>query len=64
MNLIMSDPVLLVHRGAFRDKAMRQKRTPAEETTAGLHANGKAEIPVLTSVGLETNGSLNVLEAA
>ena len=60
----MSDPVLLVHRCAFQDKAMRRKRIPAEETTAGLHANGKAEIPVLTSVGLETNGSLNVLEAA
>lgn len=60
----MSDPVLLVHRGALQDKAMRRKRIPAEETTIGLHANGKAEIPAQTSVGLEMNGSLNVLEAA
>tara|TARA_R110000850_G_scaffold21106_8_gene62494 strand:+ start:578 stop:1102 length:525 start_codon:yes stop_codon:yes gene_type:complete len=62
--LIKSDPTLLVHRGICQDRAMRRERISKEEITAALHANGKAEMSPLTSVVLETDGSLNVFEAA
>ena len=63
-NLIKSDPALLVHRGIYQDRAMRRERISTEEITAALHANGKVEMSALTSVVLETDGSLNVFEAS
>jgi len=61
-NLIKSNPQLLVHRGVYQDKAMRDERISKEEITAALHANGKQEMSAQTSVVLETDGSLNVFE--
>jgi len=63
-NLIKSTPKLLVHRGVYQDKAMRDERVSREEITAALHANGKPEVSAQISVVLETDGSLNVFEPA
>lgn len=62
--LIKSNPTLLVHRGAYQDKAMHVERVSKEEILAALHANGLAEMSDLHSVVLETDGSLNVFRAA
>ena len=43
-NLIKSTPKLLVHRGVYQDKAMREERISKEEITAALHANGNADL--------------------
>ncbi|AKH99555.1 Protein of unknown function (DUF421) [Hoeflea sp. IMCC20628] len=61
--LIKSNPTLLVHRGAYQDKALRAERVSKEEILAALHANGLAEMSDLHSVVLETDGSLNVFKA-
>jgi len=63
-NLIKSEPRLLVHRGVYQDRAMRRERVTKEEITAALHGNGKTDLSAVTSVVLETDGSLNVFEAA
>lgn len=63
-NLIKSEPRLLVHRGVYQDAAMRRERVTIEEIMAALHENGKTDLTADTSVVLETDGSLNVFEAA
>ncbi|WP_152599514.1 YetF domain-containing protein [Hoeflea sp. BAL378] len=61
--LIKSNPRLLVHRGIYQDRAMRDERVTRAEIAAALHAQGKAEVSDL-SVILETDGSLNVFAPA
>lgn len=61
--LIKSNPTLMVHRGVYQEKALRAERVSKDEIAAALHASGKAEMSVLHSVVLETDGSLNVFEA-
>lgn len=61
--LIKSNPRLLVHRGVYQDRAMRDERVTRAEIAAALHAQGKAEVSDL-SVILETDGSLNVFAPA
>ncbi|MGJ8573158.1 MAG: DUF421 domain-containing protein [Hoeflea sp.] len=63
-NLIKSEPRLLVHRGVYQDRAMRRERVTREEIISALHGNGKTDLSAVTSVVLETDGSLNVFEAA
>ncbi|SOE11650.1 uncharacterized protein DUF421 [Hoeflea halophila] len=63
-NLIKSEPRLLVHRGVYQEAAMWRERVPVEEIMAALHENGKTDLTADTSVVLETDGSLNVFEAA
>ncbi|MBU4529964.1 MAG: DUF421 domain-containing protein [Hoeflea sp.] len=61
--LVKSEPALLVHRGTYQDKALREERVTREEITAALHASGEAELSAFHSVVLETDGSLNVFKA-
>ena len=63
-NLIKSQPTLLVHRGVFQDSAMKSERVTKEEVETALRSSGKSGLTPALSVILETDGSLNVFEAA
>ncbi len=62
-DLIKSKPTLLVHRGVFREQAMRTERVTREEVETALRGSGKSELTPDLSVILETDGSLNVFQA-
>lgn len=61
--LMKSSPKILVHRGVYQDRAMRDERVTRAEITAALHSQGKTEASDC-SVILETDGSLNVFTPA
>ncbi|MDP2118977.1 MAG: DUF421 domain-containing protein [Hoeflea sp.] len=61
--LIKSNPTLLVHRGVYQERAMREERVTKAEIAAALHSSGKGKISAECSVILETDGTLNVFKA-
>jgi uncharacterized membrane protein YcaP (DUF421 family) len=61
-NAISSEPRLLMHRGRFIDAAMADERVTRDEVLASLRAAGMAQPGPQTSVILETNGDVSVLE--
>lgn len=63
-NLIKSQPTLLVHRGVFQESSMKTERVTREEIETALRGSGKSEMTPALSVILETDGSLNVFQAA
>lgn len=63
-DLIKSKPTLLVHRGVIQASAMRTERVTKEEIETALRGSGKSGLAPTVSVILETDGSLNVFEAA
>ena len=60
-NLIKAEPTLLVHEGRYLDTALRQQRVTREEIGAALRQSGKTDIAAVTSVVLETDGSMTVI---
>ena len=60
-NLIKAEPTLLVHEGRYLDVALRQQRVTREEIGAALRQSGKTDIAAVTSVVLETDGSMTVI---
>lgn len=60
-NLIKAEPTLLVHEGRYLDAALRQQRVTREEIGAALRQSGKTDIAAVTSVVLETDGSMTVI---
>ena len=60
-DLIKDEPSLLVHEGRYLDGALRKQRVTREEIRAALRASGKTEVAEVTSVVLETDGSLTVI---
>ena len=60
-NLIKAEPTLLVHEGQYLDAALRQQCVTREEIAAALRQNGKTDIANVTSVVLETDGSMTVI---
>lgn len=59
--LIKAEPTLLVHEGRYLDAALRRQRVTREEIDAALRQHGQADIANVTSVVLETDGSLSVI---
>ena len=59
--VVKAQPTLIVHKGEFLDSAMLRERVTREEVLAVLRSNGIADIGAVSSVVLETNGSMSVL---
>lgn len=62
--LVKSEPTLLLHRGGFLDRALRQQRVTREEVVSAIRAAGVARIEDAGAVVLETDGTLSVVPAA
>ncbi|TNC66634.1 DUF421 domain-containing protein [Rubellimicrobium roseum] len=63
-DLVKAQPALLVHRGQWREAAMRRERVTREEVLAALRSQGVAVLDDSTTVVIETDGSLSVLAEA
>lgn len=59
--LVKAQPTILLHRGAWRQAAMRRERVTEEEVLAALRSQGTTHIEGTTTVVIETDGSLSVL---
>ncbi|TCZ57312.1 DUF421 domain-containing protein [Roseicella aquatilis] len=62
--LVKSEPSLLLHRGRFLDRAMRDQRVTREEVISALRSSGLARPEDAAAVVLETDGSLSVVPGA
>ncbi|GEP06479.1 DUF421 domain-containing protein [Methylobacterium oxalidis] len=60
-HLVKSEPSLLLHRGRFLDKALREQRVTREEVLAALRSQGAYDVAAVSAVVLETDGSLSVM---
>jgi uncharacterized membrane protein YcaP (DUF421 family) len=63
-NLVKAQPRLLVHRGQWMPDAMRRERVTEEEVLAALRTQGIPAIDEMTTLVLETEGSLSILTSA
>lgn len=61
---IKSEPTLLAHDGRYVAAAMRKQRVTEDEISAALRASGKSDISKISSVVLETDGSMTVVPKA
>ena len=59
--LVKSEPSLLLHRGRFLDRALREQRVTREEVLAALRSQGAYDVAAVSAVVLETDGSLSVM---
>ncbi|MEO5733736.1 MAG: YetF domain-containing protein, partial [Rubrivivax sp.] len=62
--LVKSTPTLLLFRGSFVDRAMREQRVTESEVRAAIRSGGAAAIEDVYAVVLETDGSFSVLKDA
>ncbi len=60
-SLVKSEPTLLLHRGAFLERAMRDQRVTRDEVIAALRAAGVARPGDTAAVVLETDGTISVV---
>jgi uncharacterized membrane protein YcaP (DUF421 family) len=63
-NLVKSEPTLIMHRGKFLERAMREQRITLDEVMAALRSNGIAGTTQATAVVLEMDGTIAVIEEA
>lgn len=63
-SLVKSEPTLLLHRGRFLERAMRDQRVTREEVVSALRAAGVARPEDAAAVVLETDGSVSVVPTA
>lgn len=61
--VIKAEPRLLFHRKQFLEAAMRKERVTREELLAAARSQGISSIDDVSSIVLETDGSLSVLTA-
>lgn len=59
--LIKSEPALLLYRGRFIERAMRQERLAQLEVLAAIRKEGIADVEEVEAVVLETDGSFSVI---
>ncbi|MBI1296270.1 DUF421 domain-containing protein [bacterium] len=59
--LVKSEPRLLLHNGEFLHNAMRAERVNEYEVLQAMRSQGISELDRVTSVVLETDGSLSIL---
>jgi uncharacterized membrane protein YcaP (DUF421 family) len=60
-HLVMREPVLLFHHGAFLDGAMREEEVTAEEVRTAVRESGLTSLNDVEAVVLEVDGTFNVL---
>ncbi len=61
LNLVKSEPTLLLHNGQFLNQAMLRQRIAREDLLAVLRAHGKTDPDDVSGIVLETDGSFSVL---
>ena len=59
--LIKAEPMLLLHRGRFLDRALRAERITREEVLAAMRASGTSDVATVAAVVLETDGSISIV---
>lgn len=59
--LAKAQPTLLLYRGKFQAKAMKQERVTEGEVRAAIRTQGKSTLSEIDAVVLETDGSFSVL---
>lgn len=59
--VVTSRPVLVVHRGEFLARAMRDERLMEADVRAAIRASGKRDLRDVIAVVLENDGSLSVI---
>ena len=59
--LIKSEPALLLYRGRFIERAMRQERLAQIEVLAAIRKQGISDVEEVEAVVLETDGSFSVI---
>lgn len=59
--LVKAKPVLLLYRGRFMEKTMKQQRISRSEVLAAVRNRGYASLEHVEAVVLETNGSFSVI---
>jgi uncharacterized membrane protein YcaP (DUF421 family) len=64
LELVKSEPTLLVSHGEYLDAAMRAQRVTREEISAALREQGLNELEAVAGVVLETDGTLSVVPAS
>jgi uncharacterized membrane protein YcaP (DUF421 family) len=64
LELIKSDPALLLYRGRFLESALRRERVAEVEVLAALRKQGIADPQGVEAVVLETDGTFSVIQKA
>ena len=59
--IVRAEPALLYHRGDFADEAMVRERVTKAEIESAVRSQGYPDVADVTSVVLETDGSLSVI---
>lgn len=61
-NVVRSEPTLLVRNGQFCADAMKRARITKDEALSAVRAAGKADISHISSLILESDGTLSVVD--
>ncbi|QKZ13554.1 DUF421 domain-containing protein [Spirosoma sp. KUDC1026] len=59
---IKGEPTLLFHQGLFLNNALRQERVTEDDVRSAMRSAGVAQLPDVTAVVLETDGSFTVIQ--
>lgn len=62
-SLVKSEPTLLLHNGAFLDRALLAQRVTRDDVEAALRSSGVGAASGASAVVLETDGSISVIKA-
>ena len=62
--MVKADPRLLVYRGEYLERQMRDERVNRDEVLAAIRAQGIAKLENVGAVVLETDGSMTVTEGS
>ncbi|RUR39147.1 DUF421 domain-containing protein [Vreelandella populi] len=60
--LVTGEPLMLLYRGEFLTKALRESRVTQDEVRAAIRSNGLGSVGEAHAVILETDGSLSVVK--
>lgn len=60
-SLIKAEPTLLLYKGVFRKKALKQERVAEGEVMAAIRSQGLGSMDNVDAVILETDGSFSVI---
>jgi uncharacterized membrane protein YcaP (DUF421 family) len=61
---VKSEPTLLLRRGEYLDRAMRDQRITRSEILSAIRNSGNSHIKDIAAVVIETDGSLSVVQQA
>jgi uncharacterized membrane protein YcaP (DUF421 family) len=61
---VKSEPTLLLRRGQFLERAMREQRITRSEIISAIRNSGNSQLKDIAAVVIETDGSLSVVRQA